>query len=31
MTTEEKINYWISLSDNDLRVAHTLLKGKHYL
>ena len=31
MTTEEKIQYWINLSDNDLKVAHTLLKGKHYL
>jgi len=31
MTTEEKIDYWINLSDNDLKVAHTLLKGKHYL
>ena len=31
MTTEEKIQYWISLSNNDLNVAHTLLKGKHYL
>ena len=31
MTTEEKINYWINLSDNDLRVAHTLLNGQHYL
>jgi len=31
MTTEEKVTYWINLSDNDLNVAHTLLKGKHYL
>ena len=31
MTVEEKIQYWIKLSDNDLKVAHTLLKGKHYL
>jgi len=31
MTTEEKIQYWINLSNNDLNVAHTLLKGKHYL
>jgi len=31
MTTDEKVNYWINLSDNDLKVAHTLLKGKHYL
>ena len=31
MTVEEKIQYWSELSDNDLKVAHTLLKGKHYL
>ena len=31
MTAEEKIQYWINLSDDDLKVAHTLLKGKHYL
>ncbi|MCL2649900.1 MAG: HEPN domain-containing protein [Candidatus Azobacteroides sp.] len=31
MTTEEKIQYWINLSENDLKVAHTLLEGKHYL
>jgi len=31
MTTEDKIQYWINLSDNDLRVAQTLLQGKHYL
>jgi len=31
MTIEEKIQYWVSLSENDLKVAHTLLKGKHYL
>jgi len=31
MTTEEKVKYWINLSDNDLKVAQTLLRGKHYL
>jgi len=31
MTNEEKIQYWIDLSDNDLKVAYTLLSGKHYL
>ena len=31
MTIDEKIQYWINLSNNDLRVAHTLLQGKHYL
>ena len=31
MTTEEKIQYWINLSNNDLKVAYTLLKGNHYL
>jgi HEPN domain-containing protein len=31
MTAEEKIQYWINLSNNDLKVANTLLKGKHYL
>ena len=31
MTTEEKIQYWINLSNNDLNVANTLLKGRHYL
>ena len=31
MTIEEKTQYWINLSDNDLKVVHTLLKGKHYL
>ena len=31
MKIDEKIQYWINLSDNDLKVAHTLLKGRHYL
>jgi HEPN domain-containing protein len=31
MTTEEHINYWIEISDDDLKVAETLLKNGHYL
>ena len=31
MTIEEKINYWIGLSDNDFTVAETLLKNGHNL
>ena len=31
MTTEEKINYWIKISDEDLKVAGTLLKNHYYL
>ncbi|MDR2679523.1 MAG: HEPN domain-containing protein [Tannerella sp.] len=31
MTKEEKIKYWIDLSDDDLAVAHTMLANKHYL
>ena len=31
MTKEEKIKYWVDLSDEDLRVAEGLLKLKHYL
>ena len=31
MTTEEKIKYWVDLSDEDLRVAKGLLKLKHFL
>jgi HEPN domain-containing protein len=31
MTTNEKIEYWISLSDNDLTVASDLFKLKHFL
>ena len=31
MTTEEKIQHWINLSDNDLKVAKDLLLSKHYL
>ena len=31
MTNEEKINYWIDLSDNDFVVAETLIKNGHNL
>ena len=31
MTSEEKVTYWINLSDEDLRAGRTLLTGKHYL
>jgi len=31
MTQEEKIQYWISISDNDLKAAEIMLKGKQYL
>jgi len=31
MTTEEKVEYWIDLSDEDFRVAVNLLKLKHFL
>ena len=31
MTVEEKIEYWIEISNEDLRVAETLLKNHHYL
>ena len=31
MTNEEKIQYWIKLSDKDLIVAEDLLSLKHYL
>lgn len=31
MTNEEKINYWIDLSNNDFLVANTLLKNGHNL
>jgi HEPN domain-containing protein len=29
MTTDEKIEYWITISDGDLKVAETLLKNRH--
>ncbi|MCL2720240.1 MAG: HEPN domain-containing protein [Treponema sp.] len=31
MTIEEKINYWINLSNSDFLVAETLLKNEHNL
>jgi len=31
MTPEEKVKYWIDLSDNDIVVAETLLKNRHNL
>ena len=31
MTSEEKVKYWIELSDEDFRVAKGLLKLKHFL
>ena len=31
MTKEEKIKYWIELSDRDLQVADTLANNGHYL
>ena len=31
MTQEEKINYWIDLSDYDLETAAAMLKTKRYL
>jgi HEPN domain-containing protein len=31
MTNAEKVQYWITLSDNDLSVAETLLKNGHNL
>ena len=31
MTTEEKIEYWTKISDEDLKVAETMLKNDHRL
>jgi HEPN domain-containing protein len=31
MSTEEKVTYWLSLSDEDLRAGLTMLSGGHYL
>jgi HEPN domain-containing protein len=31
MTSEEKVTYWIDLSDEDFRVAKSLLKLKYFL
>jgi HEPN domain-containing protein len=31
MTNEEKVRYWIDLSDEDLKTAEVMLNGKRYL
>jgi HEPN domain-containing protein len=31
MTIDEKVQYWVALSDGDLEVAETMLRNKHYL
>ena len=31
METNEKIQYWLDLADEDLTVANTMLKNQHYL
>ena len=31
MTNEEKVNYWVNLSNNDYIVAETLVKNAHNL
>jgi len=31
MTTEEKIKYWIKISDEDLKIAKTLLENHYHL
>ncbi|MDR1523976.1 MAG: HEPN domain-containing protein [Tannerella sp.] len=31
MTREEKVKYWINLSESDLAVARTMLENAHYL
>jgi len=31
MTTEEKIDYWVKISDKDLKVAKTMLDNHYYL
>ena len=31
MTTEEKVKYWVDLSDEDFRVAEALLRLNHFL
>ena len=31
MTNEEKVQYWINLSGEDLKVAETMLKNRHHL
>lgn len=31
MTNEDKIRYWLDLSDKDLKVADAMMQGKFYL
>jgi hypothetical protein len=31
MTNEEKVQHWIKISDEDLKVGATMLQGGHYL
>jgi HEPN domain-containing protein len=31
MTTEEKVKYWVKISDEDLKIAETMLKNKYRL
>ena len=31
MTTEEKVKYWTKISDEDLKIAKTMLKNKYRL
>jgi len=31
MTTEEKVTYWVKISDEDLKIAATMLKNKYRL
>ncbi|GHT68989.1 DNA-binding protein [Bacteroidia bacterium] len=31
MTNEEKVQYWIELSDSDLEVAEAMLRGRYHL
>jgi HEPN domain-containing protein len=31
MTTEEKVEYWVQISDEDLIIAETMLKNHHYM
>ena len=31
MTTEEKVEYWIKISDEDLKIAKTMLENRYHL
>ena len=31
MTTEEKIEYWVKISDDDMKIAKTMLDNRHHL